>query len=85
VVGRSLEAAAGAHVDVAAQSGRPTDGHRAQGLPLLARERLLPAHGRSMGSHDRGDVEPTRMRPGGTAAGTHGAHHGAARALRGGR
>jgi hypothetical protein len=36
---------------------------------LLARERLLPAHRRPVGTHDRREVEPARRRIGGTAAG----------------
>jgi len=41
VVGGSFEAARRAHVEMAAQGGRPADGDRPQGLPLPARERLL--------------------------------------------
>jgi hypothetical protein len=36
VVRRSLEAAGRAHVDMAAQGGRPADGDCPEGLPLLA-------------------------------------------------
>src|SRR5207302_8933171 len=75
VVGGSFEAAARAHVEVAAEGRCPADGDRTEGLPLLTGERLLLAYRRPVGANDRRDVERRGSGPRGTAAGAHEARH----------